>query len=186
MRLLAPALILALSACASAPAAVHPAKEDALESYYPLAVGNAWTYQTRFGKRVEENTVHIVAREGTFFRDDRKSLLGYDRDGLRDGARYLIRRPLRKGATWKSIVEVGKTNHFEILDTGSTVTVPAGTFHDVLVIRGTDDSVPGGVLELEFAYAPSVGLVRIASTMVVGGRERIPQMTIELLSYQVK
>lgn len=179
-------LALLLASCASAPGPRPAAPaDDRLESYYPLAVGNSWTYETTFGKRVERNTVTIVGKENGYFRDDNRGLFAFDAEGLRDPSRYLIRRPLRRGATWKSIVDVGKSNRFEIVDTAASVTVPAGTFHDVLVVRGLDDSVAGGEMEYVFSYAPGVGLVRMEQTMIVGRTERIPQMSFQLVSYRL-
>jgi hypothetical protein len=183
---LVPVLLLAACASTPSPAGTATSPADALESYYPLAVGNSWTYETRFGKRVERNTVTIVGEEGGYFHDDQRGRLTFDADGLRDPSRYLIRRPLRRGASWRSIVDVGKSNRFDIVDTSARVTVPAGTFHDVLVVRGIDDSVPGGEMEIVSSYAPGVGLIRVEQTMIVGKAERIPQMTISLVSYRLR
>src|SRR5690606_28267787 len=140
----------------------------ALERYYPLAVGNSWTYETRFGKRVERNTVTITGKEGGYFVDDSRGQLAFDAEGLREPTRYLIRRPIRRGASCKSIVDGGRSNRFEMVDTEARVAVPAGTFHDVLVVKSRDDSVPGGEMERVSSYAPGVGLIRVEHTMIVG------------------
>jgi hypothetical protein len=183
-------LLFAFSVVACATAGVAPARHEPpppspVATYFPLAVGNAWTYETRFGQRVETNTVSIVSAEGGVFTDSRNNRLVLDDEGLRDERRYLLRAPLAVGTTWKSIVDVGKTETYEIADTHATVTVPAGTFEDVILVRGRSRVDAGTELSVEWAYAPGVGLVRIATTARVG-TERIPQARTELTRYQVR
>ena len=176
------------AACATtggAPAPEAPPPPSPVATYFPLAVGNRWSYETRFGSRVESNTVSIVAGEGGVFTDNRNNRFFIDDQGLRDERRYLLRAPLAKGTTWKSIVDVGKTESYEIAATDATVTVPAGTFEDVVLVRGRSRVDPGTELEVEWAYAPGVGLVRIATTAVIG-RERIPQARSELTEYAIR
>ena len=177
-----------LAACATAGVAPEPRgapPASPVATYFPLAVGNGWTYETRFGHRVEENTVSIVAEEDGVFVDSRGNRLRLDGSGLRDDRRYLLRAPLARGNAWKSIVDVGKTEEYEITATGATVTVPAGTFEDVVLVRGRSRVDAGTELEVEWAYAPGVGLVRIATAARVG-RERIPQGRTELIAYRVR
>lgn len=183
-------LLAAVSLVACATAGVAPEPRDAppaspVATYFPLAVGNTWTYETRFGQRVEENTVSIVAEERGVFTDSRGNRLILDAEGLRDERRYLLRAPLTPGNTWKSIVDVGKTEAYEIVDTGASVTVPAGTFTDAILVRGRSRVDAGTELEVEWAYAPGVGLVRMSSVARVG-KERIPQGRTELLRYRVR
>lgn len=183
-------LVVAVLSVACATAGVAPEAREAppaspVATYFPLAVGNTWTYETRFGQRVEENTVSIVAEEDGVFTDDRKNRLIVDAEGLRDERRYLLRAPLVAGTTWKSIVDVGKTESYEIVDTGATVTVPAGTFGEVVLVRGRSRVDAGTELEVEWAYAKGVGLVRITTVARVGA-ERIPQARTELTGYRVR
>jgi hypothetical protein len=190
MRLPLAALVVALATgCASAPIADTPAaaheRQPAVARYFPLAVGNTWTYQTRFGGKVERNTVRIESKEGRFFRDNQRGALAFDGEGLRDERRYLILGPLEPGRAWESRLEDGKTERYEIVRTDATVQVPAGRFDDVLVVRGITPVDAATNLEIEWSYAPGVGLVRMASTAVVGGRERLPQAEIELLSFRL-
>lgn len=176
--------------CASAPAArtapaaaAHPQPEVA--RYFPLAVGNSWTYQTRFGGKVERNTVRIESKAGGFFHDNQRGRLAFDGEGLRDERRYLILGPIEPGRSWESRLEDGRTERYEIVQTDASVQVPAGRFGDVLVVRGTTPVDAATTLQIEWSYAPDVGLVRMESTAVVGGQERIPQAEIDLLSYQL-
>jgi hypothetical protein len=186
LPLLALAAALAIG-CASAPAPkpapdAAPAQQPAVARYFPLAVGNSWTYQTRFGGKVERNTVRIVEKEGRFFRDNQRGALAFDGEGLRDERRYLILGPIEPGRSWESRLDDGKVERYEIVATDATVAVPAGRFEDVLIVRGITPVDAATNLEIEWAYAPGVGLVRMVSTAVVGGQERIPQAEIELLS----
>src|ERR687887_136842 len=91
-------LCLVLAACKSGPAAAPEggvAGQDA-RLYYPLAVGNSWTYQSA-GKR---QTITIVGRDGPWFIDDHRGRLRYESDGVRDADRYLLRSPLAAGSKW--------------------------------------------------------------------------------------
>jgi hypothetical protein len=181
-------LVAVLAACATAGVAPTPREApppSPVATYFPLAVGNTWTYETRIGPRVETNTVAIVAEDGGVFTDNRNNRFFVDGDGLRDERRYLLHTPLVRGTTWRSTVDVGKTEAYEIVATGATVTVPAGTFHGAVVVRGRTRVDRAAELEVEWTYAPGVGLVRIATT-ALAGRERIPQGVTELTEYRLR
>ena len=92
----AAALGLLLFACKAGPQASPAAGsgEDATR-YYPLAVGNSWTYSFRGSDRRE--TIQIVGRDGPWFIDDHRGRLRYEPDGVRDADRYLLRTPLSAG-----------------------------------------------------------------------------------------
>ncbi len=188
-HVLAAVCLLLAASCAAPEKAKQPPAAAAHEpgAYMPLAVGNSWTYETRFGKKVEENTVRIEKQEGGFFRDNQRGAFAVDEKGnLRDERRFLIKAPVKAGTRWASTVDVGKTETYEIIDTDAAVTVPAGTFHGVLLVKGTTQVDAGTELEIVWAYAPGVGLVRMLTTAVIGGRERVPQTEIVLKSHQVK
>ena len=192
MRLtLAFAASILLGACASAQRPAPPPADAAavyadVARYFPLAVGNRWTYQARLGGRVERSTVRIEEKQGGFFRDNRNGALAFDGEGVRDRDRYLILGPVEPGRTWESLLEDGRRERYEIVQTGATVQVPAGTFERVLVVRATTAADPRSSLEVEWAYAPGVGLVRMASTVISGDGARIPQAELELLSFDVE
>jgi len=86
------ALGLLLCACKAGPQASSGAGpgEDATR-YYPLAIGNSWTYSFRGSGRRE--TIQIVGRDGPWFIDDHRGRLRYEADGIRDADRYLLRTP---------------------------------------------------------------------------------------------
>ena len=187
-RLLFALALLVISACAGPSAATAGAFDDGLRppaQYFPLTVGNRWVYRTRFGKTVEENVVTIDRQEGAVFRDNRGSVLGADAEGVRDERRYLLKAPLTPGASWKSTVEVGRIEEYTVLAVDEAVTVPAGTFHGCVLVRGKSVVDAGTELEIEWAYAPRVGLVKMETTAVIGKKERVPQTVIELTSYKV-
>lgn len=182
------ALLALLAGCTSAPEVRPQGAPTGLgpEVYFPLKVGNSWTYETRFGKKVEQNTVKIEKQEGGYFRDNQRGVLAFDPTGLRDERRYLIQAPVTPGTRWKSVVDIGKTETYEIVSTEEVVTVPAGTFHDALLVRGHSQVDAATEIEIEWLYAPNVGLVKMVTTAVIGGRERVPQTEIALRSYDVK
>src|SRR3989442_15191840 len=78
--------------------------EDATR-YYPLAVGNSWTYSFRGSNRRE--TIQIVGRDGAWFVDDHRGRLPYESDGVRDPDRSLLRAPPATGAQWSAVENLG-------------------------------------------------------------------------------
>ena len=69
-------------------------KKDA-RTYYPLAVGNSWTYAFRGSERQE--TIRIIGQDGPWYIDDHRGRLRYEKDGVRDSDRYLLHTPLSVG-----------------------------------------------------------------------------------------
>ena len=110
-----------------------------VEDYYPLAVGNCWTYTASFqGQQQPDLKVCIVKQERKYFIDDRQSpsRLRFDAEGLRDGSvRYLLKSPLETGQKWMSVVDVHKVEHYQIEAVDKRVKVPAGTFQNCVVVR---------------------------------------------------
>jgi len=182
------AILLLATSCAArlatAPRREAIASSETLARYFPLAIGNRWTWQVRTGNRVERATVRIVDRKRGFFVDDAGGALAFDGEGLRDERRYLVLGPLEPGRTWQSLLEDGTTERYRIAAVGARVAVPAGTFDEVVVVRGTTPVDPRTELEIEWAWAPDVGLIRMASELVAADGERIPQRTMELLSFE--
>ena len=186
------ALAAALLACAGAPATPSAAASSAQAApgapadYFPLAVGNAWTYLDRSspGSTPVRRSVRVVERDGEgYFVDDQRGALRADHDCLHDRTRRLLCQPLRRGHVWSSVVSAAAVERYEIAGVGETVAVPAGTFHGCLRVRSQLRS--GGVEQVaELTYAPGVGLVRLETFAVVEGVAR-PQVRGELESYRV-
>jgi hypothetical protein len=173
------------AACASAPPAATPSSA-APADFFPLAVGNAWTFLDRSPQHAEpvRRTVRIVSRDAAgYFVDDQHGALRADGDCLHDRSRRLLCRPVERGASWSSIVGPSATERYEIAGTGETVTVPAGTFNGCVRVRSR---LRAGKVEqiAELTYAPGVGPVKLETFAVVDGVAR-PQITGELESYRI-
>ena len=177
------AALLLLAACPKAAQTAGPAKLRAAD-YHPLAVGNQWTYQGHDGKSERTLTISGIKDGFYVFAEDPNGRLKVDAEGLRDDKRYMLHEPLERGKTWSSIVSVGSTEHYEIADTGFTVSTPAGAFNDCVLVRSTNRDAQGRVFKIEWTYAPNVGLVRLVTSVQVGDRE-IPQLSEELKSFKL-
>jgi len=180
--------LVALGGCAGEKAAARaPAGSPAPSDYFPLAVGNSWTFldsspQQRGPAR---RTVRILRRDADgYFVDDQRGALRADRDCLHDRARRLLCRPIAQGTTWSSVVGPSATERYEIAAVGETVSVPAGTFHGCVRVRS---EIRAGQVEAvsELTYAPGVGPVRLETFSVVKGVVE-PQVKGALLAYDLK
>jgi hypothetical protein len=173
------------SGCAKRVAEEAPAAGPApLAAYYPLAVGNAWTYRLngRDGKRVE---VKITGEEDGYFIDNQNSQLTVDSFGIRDQKRYLLRGPVEAGHSWTNVVSVSSTERYRILWAGSPCEAPAGSFPDCVQVEARNRVDADTTLVNTLTFAAGVGLVRIQVEAERQG-QRIPQTWLELLSYEVK
>jgi len=174
-------LLLVLCACKTAPA-TRSAADDAA-SYYPLAVGNSWTYAQSGAEKRE--TIQIIGRDGPWFIDDHRGRLRYESDGVRDSDRYLLRTPLSAGARW-SAVENLVVQRFEVVSLDASLVTQAGTFTRCAVIRNEQPLKQGGKFVTEWTYAPKVGLAQIAtSTIDAKGRQQ-EQTRLLLVAYHLQ
>jgi len=181
----------ALAACAhagDAPGARAPAERPG--AYFPLAVGNEWTYLDRSPQlpagETRRRTVRIVALDPDgYFRDSERGALRAGRDCVEDRARRILCAPFEVGRRWSSVVSVTSTEHYEIAGVGETVRVPAGRFEGCVRVRATTLAGPGAENVLEIWYAPRVGPVRIETSARVDGKS-VPQVLAELASYRTE
>lgn len=174
--------LLLAAACLRAPA---PEPERfSPEHFYPLAVGNTWTYAGSFLGQAVEKPVSIVAKVGEFFQDSTGARLRADGLGVRDPHRYLLQRPLRPGTNWKSVVGVGSVEHYEIVGVDQKVATSAGTFEGCVTVRSSNRQSARTELYNEITFAPGVGVVRIHTYALTDGK-RIPQVSFELKSYRL-
>ncbi len=176
------------AACAHAqqPGRRGPSPAD----FYPLAVGNEWTYADRSPALREgasaERTVRILARDGEgFFRDSQRGELRADVDCLRDRVRRLLCRPFEVGKGWVSVVSETSTERYEIAAVDERVATPAGVFDGCVRVRAYNRAGGGAQYLLETTYAPGVGLVKLESFAVVNGAAS-PQVKAELKSYRLE
>lgn len=173
-------------ATAAAVADAVKAPAGAAAKFYPLAVGNSWTYKGRLLGQPAQNRVTVTKKEGAVFFDDKGGQMMNDADGLRDRKRYLLKDPLRRGASWMSVASVSSVERFEIIDTGRSVKVEAGVFDGCIVVRGKNRIDPSKEFVTEWTYAPGVGLVRIQTFLLKEGKEYVPQGQFELSAFELK
>jgi len=170
-------------AAASAAARTGSAADPAL--YYPLAVGNSWTYQVTDGSGAHQDTIQIVGRDGPWFIDDHRGRIRVDSEGVRDADRYLLHSPLEPGARW-SAVENLVVQRFEVTTTDAKVETKAGGFSGCVVVRN-EQPLPKnqGKLVTEWTYAPRVGLVQLV-TQTVGPSGARDQVRLELVARHLR
>jgi hypothetical protein len=168
---------------ASTAAQASNAADPAL--YYPLAVGNSWTYQVTDGSGAHEDTIQIVGRDGPWFIDDHRGRIRVDGEGVRDADRYLLRSPLKPSARW-SAVENLVVQRFEVTTTDAKVETKAGGFANCVVVRN-EQPLPKnqGKLVTEWTYAPRVGLVQVL-TQTVGPSGTRDQVRLELVGHHLR
>ncbi len=171
------------------PAAIAAATAEAAR-YFPLAVGNEWTWADRSpqqpGAAPKTRTVRILSRDADgFYLDNERGALQASGGCIRDRSRRILCAPLEQGHAWSSVLSLTSTEHYRIEATGVPVKVPAGTFADCVVVRARNRAGDDADTVLEIAYAPGVGPVRLETWVEVKGR-RIPQVRAELLSYRTE
>ncbi len=170
--------------CAGRPPAPPPKPSPA--EFFPLAVGNTWTYLDRSARdgRDAHHTVRIVSRDAAgYFVDDQRGALRVEGDCLRDRIRRLLCRPIEVGSSWTSVVSGSVTERYRIAAVDETVTVPAGTFPGCVRVR-SQARTAGAEQVAELTYAPGVGLVRLETFGVTGGVVE-PQVRGELESFRL-
>ncbi|MHB8873080.1 MAG: hypothetical protein ACYC8T_05280 [Myxococcaceae bacterium] len=152
--------------------------------FYPLAVGNRWTYAaTSLGEK-REVAVEIVKEQNGFFLDNQGGQLTVDAFGVRDQKRYLLREPLEAGKGWTNVVSVSSVEHYKVIEVGQSCEVPAGRFEGCVRVEGRNRMDEKATLVGEWTFAPAVGVVRI-TTVVEVGEKRIPQTRMELREYNL-
>jgi hypothetical protein len=188
-----PALLLcaALAACAHAPPEVSgrsPAAPDPT-AYFPLAVGNEWTWIDRSpaagGAAPRQRTVRIVSRDAEgYYVDDARGALRVAHGCIQDRVRRILCAPFDLERSWLSIVSETSTERYQIAATGLTAAVPAGTFDDCILVRARNRAGEDAEVILETTYAPGIGPIRIETFALVAGR-RVPQVKAELASHRI-
>ena len=169
-------LLLALVSCKTAETRDKPAASPGVDPaiYYPLAVGNSWTYEYTPGARRE--TIQIVARDGPWFVDDHRGRVRADSEGVRDADQYLLHAPLTAGAHWTAVQNL-VVQHFTVSAVDATVKTRAGAF--------SRTPQGAGKFVTEWTYAPNVGLVQVR-TQTVSTRGTQEQSRLDLAAYRVQ
>jgi hypothetical protein len=169
----------------SATADKQPSFKEEVSIYYPMAVGNSWTYQGSMLGITTSNQVAIVKKEGLAFIDSSGSKMQVDAYGLRDQKRYLLRGPLVKGTSWMSVTSVSAVERYAIISIGDTVQVPAGQFTGCLTVRSSTRLNQRRMLINDIVFAPKVGIISISTFMLEDNSVKIPQVDLRLASYKV-
>jgi hypothetical protein len=178
--------------CAHQPAPANPAaaptsgpgKLPPSARYFPLAVGNRWTYDATYLGEHSTRQVELVAfRDGSYV-DREGRQLRVDREGLRDQTRYLLHEPLAEGSTWTSVVGPGSAEHYRLLSLGAPCQVPAGRFPDCAEVESRTRVDPQRILVNRVTFAAGVGIVAVRTELEQGGQRR-PQAELRLTGYEV-
>jgi hypothetical protein len=193
MRLLFGVLALGLLSCAHAPeaesapaapsapvvsAATNPAR------YFPLAVGNHWTYRATDGDASAVEDVRIQGVHDGQYSDSRGRLLWVTSDGLRDQSRVILRAPVEVGRSWSVVLGPDSVEHWRIDSVGQPCTAPAGHFQDCVEVESRISPATGVELVNRITFAAGVGMVRIRTTLVRNGVET-PQTELLLTAFEV-
>lgn len=120
--------------------------EDTFDWYAQDGNGNVW-YVGEDSKEIEDG--EVVSTDGSWEHGVDGALAGimmYADPGSRIGEAY-----------YQEFYEGEAEDKGEVLEVGLTVTVPAGTFQDVVLTRDWDPLEPG-VFERKY-YAPGVGVI---------------------------
>src|SRR6266852_1982559 len=178
-------LLLALASCKAAETRDEPPAPSGADPaiYYPLALGNSWTYEYTPGARRE--TIQIVGRDGPWFVDDHRGRVRADAEGVRDADQYLLHAPLTPGAHWTAVQNL-VVQHFTVAAVDATVKTRAGAFSKCVVVRNESPLPQGaGKFVTEWTYAPHVGLVQVR-TQTVSSRGTQEQSRLDLAAYRVQ
>lgn len=155
-----------------------PAKE-----FYPLAVGNSWSYQVQLLGEKTQIEVKILKEDNGVFEDSTGNQLFTDAFGVRDQKRYLLRDPVEVGTEWSNVVSVSSVERYKIVSANVSCDAPAGHFEGCVVVESTNRVGEGKALVNELTFAPKVGLVHLKVVAEADGR-RMPQTELQLESFE--
>jgi hypothetical protein len=154
-------------------------------AYYPLAVGNQWTYLVN-GREDKPVDVKVLEENAEgYFVDNQGGQLKVDAFGVRDPKRYLLRGPLEVGRSWNNVVSVSSTERYQIVQAGVPCESPAGSFQNCVQVEARNRVDQGTTIVAAWTYAPGVGMVRMEMSAERNG-QRVPQTSLQLKSYRVK
>ena len=155
--------------------------------YFPLAVGNHWTYDaTYLGERSTRRVEIVSFRDGSYVDRDGRALR-VDQEGIRDQVRYLLHEPLTAGATWTSVVAPGSAEHYRVLSVHAPCEAPAGKFPDCVEVESrtlADPKTPGRLLVNRVTFAAGVGIARVRTALEEGSKSA-PTAELVLTAFEV-
>ena len=172
---------------ASTTAAAAAARMPDSARYFPLAVGNHWTYDaTYLGERSTRRVEIVSFRDGSYVDRDGRALR-VDQEGIRDQVRYLLHEPLAAGATWTSVVAPGSAEHYRVLSVHAPCEAPAGKFPDCVEVESrtlADPKTPGRLLVNRVTFAAGVGIARVRTALEEGSKSA-PTAELVLTAFEV-
>lgn len=177
-----------LLACAhvSEPATAAPAPTALPNAgrYFPLAVGNRWSYRTTGGESGAVEEVEIRGVKDGHYADNRGRLFWLSPDGLRDQSRVFLRFPVEPGRSWTVLLGPDSVESWRINSVGKPCSAPAGEFQDCVEVESRISPAPDAQLVNRITFAAGVGMVRIRTTLLRNGVET-PQTELLLTGYAV-
>jgi hypothetical protein len=180
--------LLGLLGCAHADAPPTPApaasSEPGAARYFPLAVGNRWTYRATGGGTTAVEDVQIRSVQDGQYADNRGRLLWVSQDGLRDQSRVILRSPVETGRSWNVVLGPDSVERWRIASVGKPCSTPAGNFPDCVEVESSIHPKPDVELVNHITFASGVGMVRIRTTVLRNGVET-PQTELVLTAYEV-
>jgi len=177
-------LSVALAACAHAHTEVK-VDPKMIGEYYPLSVGNSWTYDGQMLGGAAKIEVSIVKAEQGKFIDSQGNEMAVDGYGIHDAHRYLLRGPLEVGTKWNNVISVSSYEQYAIVEAGQNCVAPAGTFQNCVVVESSNRGEGQNVLINTLTFAPKVGIIRMATELAAPDGRRIPQSKLELVAFKV-
>jgi hypothetical protein len=158
------------------------AKATSAATFFPLAVGTSWEYEAQMlGEKRTLPVTILEVRDGAAV-DSTGARLQADAWGVRDQKRYLLRDPVVVGTKWTNIVSPSSVEAYEILAVDQPCETPAGSFSGCVVVESRNRIDEQRALVNEMTLAPNVGIVRIATTLLDGGK-RVPQSELRLTRF---
>lgn len=167
-----------------------PAGSERARDYYPLAVGNSWTYRiTPAPADMPEGEIAIVAEQDGFFALNVGGKIGARATSVSDGTRNLIEEPLQVGHTWVAVPAPSAVERYEIIATDAEVKVPAGLFRGCVQVQieqevTSRDGVKGRLVGV-WSYAPGIGPVHFIQNVHVGEAPAHKNVEYTLVRYRV-
>jgi hypothetical protein len=174
------------------------------DRYYPLAVGNTWSYRVLAGEHQKQTTVRWKMTqvenetEGKSFTvwespsaGDEGMQLVLSPSGLTNAVTgfYLIKFPANAGNEWKYEIDSIRQGRkvvvsYRILSVGSPCRSGTFDFRDCLVVQETDEDIN---LRTTTYYAMDVGPIKhVYSELNPDGEKKGATQTLELTSYTVQ
>ena len=137
---------------------VDPGPEPA--AYWPLRSGDVLVFEAQAAGGQSTRKVKIKKRKNGWFQVGPGQRLRHDADGLFDGQRYLMRRPLKVGSTWNAIPKPGVIERFRVVRVDAKCPAALKQPTPCLAIEARQN-VAGQVLLTRWWYARGKGLIQV-------------------------